>query len=283
MKRDKRKIFERLRQRQNNADLCTDQENALICPLCWTNTGYDDLSIEHVLPGSVGGSATVLTCRKCNNEHGSSLDSQLAQFQKFKDALQGHGKIATELCINGKRLVANLDWQNRNFHVVDKATNPRMNDSVKADFHAGLVESVFVTLSLGFAKNQFDRAILRAAYLILFRTFGYQYIRHEIVQILRRRICDPECEFPRLGSLIVEFRNKNNFPDHLPHFVTGGDVNGIPFFLVILRVKKTAMSHIGVFMPHLESPEDVFFELMEQCSQLHDGERLTIPANAFFV
>ncbi|QDT33302.1 HNH endonuclease [Thalassoglobus polymorphus] len=272
MKRNKKALFENYRASQTSVDLPTDHEDALICPLCWEETAYNDLSIEHALPGSVGGSAKVLTCRSCNNEHGSSLDSHLSQFQKLKDALQGHGTIATELNINGKRMVANLDWKNKNFHVVGKATDPRVNDLVKDEFQAGLVEKMKVTFSFGYAKNQFNRAALRAAYLVLFRCFGYQYVVHDVVQILRRRICDPTQEFPRLGSMIVEFRNKDNFPDHEPHLVSVGNVNDVQFFLVILRVKKATISHIGVFMPAPTAPTDLFFELMDRCSQEHNGD-----------
>jgi len=277
----KHTTFERYRKSQTIAGLSTDRGDSLICPLCWQETKFDDLSIEHVLPGSVGGSKTVLTCRQCNNEHGSSLDAHLSQYQKTIDAFRGHGAFSTEVNINGKRMAANLDWATRSFHVVGKATDPRASESVKADFQAGLVGEINVSLSIGYHKDQFDRAVLRAAYLVLFRRLGYEYLVHDVVQVLRRRICDAAQTFPRLGSIILEFRNPRNFPEDEPHVLTGGTINDVQFLLAILRVRKSTVTYLGAFMPHPTAPIEIFCEVMEQCSREYNGQELTIPSDGF--
>lgn len=279
----KQTIFRVFRDSQKNADLSTTPDNSLICPLCWTETRYEELTLEHVIPGSVGGSTKVLTCRRCNNEHGSSLDAHLAQYQTIADAFKGHGAIPTELNINGKKLVANLKWsaESKTFEIVGKASDPRAQELVREDFKSDLVKEFNVSFFLGYAKNPFQTALLRAAYLVLFKKFGYAYAKHDIVQILRRRICDPSVESPRLGSFIMELRNAK-LPEAEPYLLTHGNVDGVPFYFVILRVKKSTTTFFGVYMPHPQADPDKYFQLMEQCSQEYNGKTITIPSGHFF-
>lgn len=270
-------LLNSFRESLSMAGIATKHTDSLICPLCWQETRFNELSIEHIVPGAVGGSSTVLTCRKCNNEHGSQLDAHLVQYQKIADAFQGHGMIPSELYINGKRLVANLEWreQRKNFVVVGNATDPRIHAQIQAEFQSGAVDEINFTLSYGYAKQQLDTAILRAAYLITFWRFGYPYVTNEIVQILRRRICDRSLDYPRLGSLIVELQT-NNYPLDKQYLMSPGTVNGVPFILVILRIKRATISHFGVFMPFATVEPDVFFSLMDRCAKEHNGEKFKI-------
>jgi hypothetical protein len=278
-----RSLFNHYRTSLELAGIRTAHADSLVCPLCWQETRYDDLSIEHAVPSSIGGTATVLTCRRCNNDHGSSLDAHLSQFQSIADAFQGHGAIPTELNINGKRLVANLEWGNssKNLKVVGKASDLRMQDQIKADFQSGKVKEINVAFSFGYSKNRFQTAVLRAAYLVLFKCFGYQYVRHEVVQVLRRRICDTSLEYPRIGSIIAEFRDCK-LPVDEPHLIAPANINGVQFLLVIIRVRKQTTTYLAVFMPVPADGCDRFFDLMEQRARDHDGERFAIPPAALF-
>ena len=189
---------------------------------------------------------------------------------------QANGQLETR--IGGMRLVANLDWAegSKNFEVVGKASDLRQQDLIKADLQAGNVKEMSVTFSFGYSVNRFQTAVLRAAYLVLFRGFGYEYVQCEIVQILRRRICDTSLEFPRLGSFIMELRNCD-LPADEQHLIANGDVNGVKFFLVLLRAQKHTVTNLGVFMPFPKEDSREYFDLMEQCSREFHGQRLTIP------
>jgi len=259
------------------------RDGSLICPLCWQETAYDDLSLEHVVPISVGGTCKILTCQQCNNEHGSDLDAHLAQYQTVADAFRGHGTLPTILKVNGNEVVANLEWRDgsKNFIVVGKASNPAASDAIQQEFKAGKVSEVNVTLHFGYAKNNFQTAVLRAAYLVIFKCFGYQYAKHDVVQVIRRRICDLSLQHPRLGSLILELRNCRP-PYDEPHLVTRGNVNGVEFFLVIIRVRKATTTYLGAYLPVPGDRDEEFFHVMEQCAREHHGETLTIPATRIF-
>src|SRR6185437_7159452 len=239
--------------------------------------------LEHVVPGAVGGTETMLTCRRCNNDMGSDLDAHLVQYQRVIDAFRGHGKLRTKVNINGHRLVANLEWGNghKHFYVVGKATNPAASDGSEREFASGNVSTMDFTLFFNYTKNNFQTAVLRAAYLILFKCFGYEYAHHEITQVIRRRIANPTLDHPRLTSLIIEVRN---FAPELDaqHYVVPGNVNGVEFFLVIIRVRRATMSYLAAFLPVPTHRCDEFFDVMERCAKEHDGETLTIPTSAIF-
>ncbi|HEX4137050.1 MAG TPA: HNH endonuclease [Bryobacteraceae bacterium] len=51
--------------------------------------GPRGLSIEHVIPSSVGGQLKTLTCRTCNNQSGSALDAHFVGMVRVEDWAQG--------------------------------------------------------------------------------------------------------------------------------------------------------------------------------------------------
>ncbi len=279
----KRAIFDHYRRSLEVARISSSQRDSLVCPLCWRETEYDQLSLEHVVPRSVGGACRILTCRRCNNDQGRDLDAHLSRYQKVMDAIHGHGTLPVELTVNGRRLVANLDLSHdcKKFFVVGKATNPAASKAVQGDFVSNSVAEVNGTVFFGYRKNNFDTAVLRAAYLVLFKCFGYEYARHEVVQVVRRRIADPTLDRPRLASLIIGVRNFRSTRDS-QHYVVPGNINGVGFFLAIIRVRKSTTSYVGAYMPIPGDRCDEFFDVMEQWEREHDGQSMTIPASAVF-
>lgn len=284
MIRDVKRIkFDHFRKSLAAAGIATARADSLICPLCWQETPYDDLSVEHIVPGAVGGKQTTLTCRRCNNDHGRDLDAHLAQYQRIVDAFQGHGTLKTQVNINGHAMIATLEWGNghKTFHVVGKATNPAACDASQKEFAGGNVSHLNVTLYFDYIENNFQTAVLRAAYLVLFKCFGYEYAHHGIVQAIRRRIVDRTLEHPRLASLIIEARNFTP-PYDAQYYVVPGNVNGVEFFLVIIRVRRKATTYLGAYLPVPAERSDEFFDLMEQAAKEHNGETLTFPTAAMF-
>jgi hypothetical protein len=62
------------------------------CPLClrlFTRAEIDQLSVEHIVPSSIGGNVLTLTCTECNNRHGSKLDAHLINRLRAEDKLTG--------------------------------------------------------------------------------------------------------------------------------------------------------------------------------------------------
>jgi 5-methylcytosine-specific restriction endonuclease McrA len=280
MATENRDWFDDYRKNLASAGISTDDPDSVICPLCWQEKRYSDLTLEHLVPESIGGRQRILTCRGCNNDQGSNLDAHLTQYQRVVDAFNGSGTIPVEMNINGHRLVANLNWATKEFHVVGKATNPAASMASRQEFAAGKVSSVKFTMLFGCAKNNFQTAVLRSAYLILFKCVGYEYARHDVVQRIRRRIADPSLDHPCLASLIFEARNFK-VPFDSQHYVVRSDVDGVRVFTVIVRVRKATTTYLGALLPNPFDRGDEFFDLMESRSKQLHGRRLEFPIAAF--
>ena len=68
-------MFQKYRTQLSALNIKTVAPECVICPLCWQEKNFGDMSLEHVVPQAIGGKAKILTCRRCNNEHGRTLDA----------------------------------------------------------------------------------------------------------------------------------------------------------------------------------------------------------------
>ena len=86
--------------------------DTVACPLCLAEhslADIADLSREHVVPSKLGGRSETLTCRrKCNNTHGSRLDSHLINAMRAMDAVEGAAPIPTVLGSDKGKIVAEV-------------------------------------------------------------------------------------------------------------------------------------------------------------------------------
>lgn len=278
----KRNLFDHYAKSASAAGLHSTDET-LLCPLCWQGTKYGDLSLEHIVPSEVGGNRVVLTCTQCNNSHGSLYDAHLAQFQKSMDGFSGHGTIPAKLEVLGKTVTANVAWGDgfKHINIVGKASNPAEVQAMQEDASAGRFDELHLRLNFGYIKPRFQTGLLRCAYLALFKCFGYEYARADVVQVLRRRICNMDIEQPRLGSLIGELR-KETIPYTDPYFIVPGNVSGIQFYLVVIRLKKETETFHFVCMPVPVQQCGEFFEKMERHPIDNNGVKLTIPHELVF-
>ena len=279
----KRRIFDHYRKSLKAAGLQALSGNSVICPLCWQDADYASLSLEHIVPRKVGGKREILTCTRCNNEHGSALDSHLSQFQNVQDGFGGHGTIPAKLSAHGHTVTAKIEWGDgyKNIHIVGRASNPAEVSAIQEQFKAGNIDELNLTLPFGYIKNRFQTALLRCAYLAVFKCFGYEYAKHDVVQVIRQRICAPSLEYPRLGSLIGELRD-GEIPYKDPYIIVPGNVNGVEFFLVIIQLRKETTTIHCVFMPVPVERSDEFYGIMEHCSEDYKGKMLHIPYELAF-
>jgi hypothetical protein len=78
-----------VQKRLKGLDADFPKENVFVCPLCCYGFTKDMLGInggiseEHLPPEKLSGKIHTLTCKKCNNLHGTQLDAAL--IQKIKD------------------------------------------------------------------------------------------------------------------------------------------------------------------------------------------------------
>ncbi len=97
----------------SNASLYSELNGVFVCPLCFR--GFERsaiekklLSVEHVVSSKLGGRIETLTCTKCNNNQGSSLDAPLINRVRAEDRLAGLEPIPSKLTIGQAEVTTNV-------------------------------------------------------------------------------------------------------------------------------------------------------------------------------
>ena len=192
-------------------------KDLVACPLCFTRfarTAIDtkELTVEHIIPGKIGGRLTTLSCQKCNNHHGSALDSHLVRRFQAEDTLLGKNSKS----LKGKIYIgdgeftadvrlANVSDPNSNLNInittLPQSSNPKLlklaDDRIADDrmaINKMRGKSVKIKLELGYIELASRVAALRSAYLMMFYYFGYGYIKHQSLEQVRFQIRNPELE-----------------------------------------------------------------------------------------
>lgn len=83
-------------------------EESIFCPIClqvFDSTslipiGENYLTIEHIPPDSLGGTPSLLLCKKCNNECGDTLDIHLLRYIQVASFGQGKEPLKVSTVIN---------------------------------------------------------------------------------------------------------------------------------------------------------------------------------------
>jgi hypothetical protein len=186
------------------------EADSMKCPICLrgldrTALETRELTVEHIIPRTLGGRLTTLTCRRCNGTQGSRLDSHVVKAARSRDALAGHGTIRTtvsggessfeaELALNPDPSVTNV------ITIIPAASDPRQVQAVQD----GMVDGAEVRMSLsyGYVPNRLWLGLLRAAYLGVFRTLGPSYALDPSVAWVRRQITGEDSPSPHLARIV---------------------------------------------------------------------------------
>lgn len=166
------------------ADLSERQPTATVplCPLCLQPFVCEEDSLfrptaDHIVPESVGGAICTLSCKRCNNTHGSSLDSHIKKAMDAFDFLSGKGTRPAVIKSSVGHISANLDWNEASpvkINIVgEKASHPAAIENLRRSLPVD--RKLDFTLSFGFVPEAFWRAILRVGYMVAFHQFGYAY------------------------------------------------------------------------------------------------------------
>lgn len=170
-----------------------------VCPICLSQFKIDSLkgeniTIEHLPPKSIKGKLKILTCKKCNQNLGSKLDSQIANMDQMKNSLEffktSHGSYYGSAIFefNSTKLNAELNGIDSNILVKLK---PEINNPNNLDYFKRNVQKIHkFKLSPKTYYNQrlANVSLLKNSYLIAFSAFGYSYILSENLSIVRNQI-----------------------------------------------------------------------------------------------
>lgn len=178
--------------------------NTYICPICLeqfseealNQDSNNPLTLEDAPPKSLGGKANVLTCKACNNKCGSNLDYHLAQqlnekdwrefrpgvefdahFEKDGRTIQGRVRVG----LNGDAKVTHLDVNNNPLKLREHVMTTKHGDGVSIKFKKSKVE-----------PDKIKLALLKTAYLLTFRKYGYAFILDNVYDRIRNQLRNPE-------------------------------------------------------------------------------------------
>jgi HNH endonuclease len=193
----------------NLAALFPGEKDTVVCPLCRCRYGPDSLlgddpllTLEHCVPRSLGGKFLTLTCKACNNAHGSSHDSHLKKMLMAEDAIEGiGGTVDATVSIQGHSHRCSVRFgpsEQRHIYIQSavKASNQREIDATSAIFEtASKTGAGFdgqLSLRFGYAQQPWRVALVKSAYLLIFRQFGYSYMLFDGPEFVRRQLLESD-------------------------------------------------------------------------------------------
>lgn len=245
-------------------EMSPDLDDVYICPICFKlfdggalSTEYADcLTLEDVPPKALGGNARILTCKLCNNQAGTELDSHLSrqvQAAEFLDQLPGV-EIETRLQPDPS---ISLPATTRYTHegAIKVLYDPNRSDPTHLNRLQELGESwnvsrLTLTFFPGYKVNRPEIALIRIAYLLMFAQFGYGFLLHPSLIPVRQQIAKPqERILPDWGIIDA------SFPDDLVGVSVISDPRELRSFLVVFNLKTTAReTRHGVILPGPTTP-----------------------------
>jgi hypothetical protein len=185
----------------SNLTACaTHLRDTFACPLClreFSRTEFESgvLTEEHVISRILGGRLITLTCKECNSNGGAELDVHLVNEFRFLDGIEGLGDkpFRGRVKMRDAKQDVEVVLQRRDgspvFQIVgdEKRSNPA---SVRAIMQAMEEdpEAVSFQVDFGFDRHRANVAKLRAAYLLMFSYFGYEYVLRRGGEEVRRQI-----------------------------------------------------------------------------------------------
>ena len=195
------------------ADLLQIWPNAkrgFVCPVCLrffarTENLTKSVSIEHVVPYALGGRVTTLTCRRCNNTAGTQLDRHLVQ----RVRIEGRSKpILADAEFRGTKFRGEVhlpESASDSFRIFGfpKQSDPREINRFVSLLDEGMWDGQELKLRLegGYVPVRSAVALLRSAYLLMFRLFGYRYVCDRSAAVIRESISQPTVETDGLKGI----------------------------------------------------------------------------------
>lgn len=236
----------------NLSALFPKQVDIFVCPLCIKSFTREDLSAkllseEHIIPS---GNLTTLTCQKCNNETGSALDSHLLKRIQFEEnmAISG-GPVRTKIRVGQGE-------QNTNMYLsledgkpciklvgLPDQSNPRLQEKLIKEWQSGTVD-MNLDYKFGYDHIRSRVALLRSAYLMMFRQFGYAYILSKGIELVRKKIQDPSTETSISGGMI--FLKE---PISQSTVTLLSEPKHLRCFFVLLKLSRKIDYNVGIALP----------------------------------
>jgi hypothetical protein len=267
-----------------------DLINVVLCPLCLraferSTFGQEDgLTVEHIIPGAIGGTDKTLTCKECNNTHGSSLDAHLVRMLRAQDWIVGNeSTMKGKILFDGIELPMELTWGGTDKGKLIKILggNPGVLESFKEGMSKAQSGGKFnLRFSLDYKEANARRAFVRIGYLALFQHLGYSYVLSPAAVYVRKLIAGEGTE--HLGRLLLQLEDVEE-PEGMPALLVFpfGTERAIVAYMVSIRIDSPQTLRRGVLLPSAIVPEEsvlrVLFEVGPHIVEKRMTMNVSIP------
>lgn len=140
------------------------------------------------------------------------------------------------------------------------------------------VDKFNLSLTL-YNKSMMRVAILRAAYLVAFKQWGYEYAKQPEVQVIREKIMNPDMTHPSLDPLVIEtwkFHGQRANEDR-PYISLKFNVDGVDkFIFVIFQIKRQDSSYVAACLPCPGIGFEEFYKAVDLFKQQHEDKPTTM-------
>lgn len=244
------------------------------CPICLRLfNSIDELSDAHIVPQAMGGSLVTITCKKCNNEVGSTIESYEIERAKFNRTFSGDGKNSWSVSLyplhsnkeSGKvianmRLIEDGQKQTYEFKIIPRQYSPAaLKEIRKSLMNPGGGFNVNLRAKAGWRRARLT--YLHSAFLFLFDQFGYEWALNPCTTLIREQIQKPQEDLISFNTIeLFKFSGDLTKPS-VNLIVQPKESKG---FLVIFPQLAHWELPVAVWMPLFDSP----YQLPEEVSNL---------------
>lgn len=272
-------------------------KDTFVCPLCFRSFTRDaiqshGITVEHIIPESIGGKLKTLTCQKCNSLDGAVVDAHLVQRIRTEDKLAGksnkplRAKVVVDKGeFNADIYLSNDEQPNIQIVGLPELSNPRLHKLAEEEFIVSKGAELTIKGRLGYKEIPSRVAIIRSAYLMMFRYFGYGYIIYDVAEPLRAQIANPNEETEILKGIV----RLNRLPPEVKQAGIGilNQPENLRCFFVLLDLSTDVKRQAGVVIPGLDPESKNIYKRWadfgpEKIVGMNNSTRL-IPYNRDFV
>jgi hypothetical protein len=266
-----------------NLSLCHPHvKDTFLCPFCLGTFGKEAVLgvskrviLAHCTPEALDGRLVTLACASCDCSGGHEIDIHLVNRLETDSFLQGMSPNSRRVWFKTAEQEARADFRitigpdgrpQHHIRLDGKRSRPGQCEAIKESMQHGdgLKHSLNVTQrgQMIFRMDTSRIAMLRAAYLLMFRQYGYSYVLHPNLHRLRE-------QFKRSREAIIPGRPvvqipANTFAENTTVCVVTSP-QPLQAFLAVLvfRTEGGQESVAGVFMPGLGDDGDSIYERIQ--------------------
>jgi len=130
---------------------------------------------------------------------------------------------------------------------------PAVHEAIRGHMTSGNVKTINVTLSFDFIPGRADIALLRIAYLAMFREYGYRYTLSPAASVIREIINSFQKCPPEMGQLVGQVRSE---PERFGKRLQLLKIQGGVAIMVVMPLVTETTRYYAAFMPSPELPPE---------------------------